>query len=326
MKLTNRGPIRKIKFLFTATLSVFFLLPSLVLGKAIIADHVAVRQFDLIPDEWLEKAKLLTIHYAHTSHGSQINSGLLVLESMNPKYSIAIRINASSAELPPEENPPALRMYDGNPPETYITPEDYWDGESGMNRTRAVADTGLFNFSMWSWCGQQSYNTVETVQRYLDALDTLESEYRSMRFIYMTGHTDGGSATLTRNNQMVRDYVIENEKVLFDFADIESWDPDGNYYPDTTDACEWCYDWCDSHPEDCDFTCDCAHSHKLNCLLKAKAFWWMMARLAGWDGCIQDFDKDKDVDGFDLSFIVRTAECNEKCVEDLAMSFGGNLQ
>jgi len=31
--------------------------------------------------------------------------------------------------------------------------------------------------------------------------------------------------------------------------------------------------------------CDsCAHSHRLNCVLKARAFWWMMARLAGWDG------------------------------------------
>ena len=82
---------------------------------------------------------------------------------------------------------------------------------------------------------------------------------------------------------MVRDYVIANGKVLFDFADIESWDPDGNYYPETTDACEWCSKWCSEHPEDCDFACRrCAHSHKFNCLLKAKAFWWMMARLAGW--------------------------------------------
>ena len=85
-------------------------------SEAIIADHRAVQQFDLIPDEWIEKAKELTIHYAHTSHGSQIISGLLVLESMDPKYSIAIRTSASDARLPPVENPPALRIYDGNPP------------------------------------------------------------------------------------------------------------------------------------------------------------------------------------------------------------------
>jgi len=45
----------------------------------------------------------------------------------------------------------------------------------------------------------------------------------------------------------------------------------------------------DSHPnstlarlaEACD---ECAHSQALNCVLKGRAFWWMMARLAGWNG------------------------------------------
>ena len=78
-----------------------------------------------------------------------------------------------------------------------------------------VADTGLFAFSMWAWCGQQSSNSEQTVQQYLDALDALEQSYPSMRFIYMTGHTDGGSTTLIRNSNLVRDYVRAQRQSAF---------------------------------------------------------------------------------------------------------------
>lgn len=279
-----------------------------VIGQqAIIIDHKCTH-IEAIPSYWLEQAKTLTLHYAHTSHGSQITSGLAVLEGQHSEYSYAIRVSSTEG-LPPAENPPALRIYDGNPPETYISPDDYWDGTSGMNRTRAVAATGRYNFSMWSWCGQQSSNSVQTTQRYLDNLATLEAEYPTMRFIYMTGHTDGSgeTGTLHQRNNQVRQYCRDNGKVLFDFADIESYDPDGNYYLNLgcNDNCDywiggtrhnWATEWCAAHPghELC-ASCSCAHSQALNCNVKARAFWWMMARLAGWPGPPR---ADLDEDGF----------------------------
>ena len=260
-------------------------------AEPIIVDHTCT-DISQIPAYWLEQAKQLTFHYAHTSHGSQINSGILNLESQDSTYSVAIR-TSTTAGLPPVEDPPALRMYDGNPPETYINPDDYWDGESGRNRTRAVADTGDYGFSMWSWCGQVSGASPSYIQNYLATLNQFENEYSGMRFIYMTGHLDGTRAggNLHIRNEQIRNYCIANNKVLFDFADIERYDPDSIDYLDlgANDNCDysggnWADEWCADNPSsDLCASCSCAHSKALNCNRKARAFWWMMARLAGWN-------------------------------------------
>lgn len=252
--------------------------------QTLIIDHENVG-IEQIPDQWLDQARNLAFHYAHTSHGSQIVSGLQYLASQDSRYALSVDHAGGSPPSSSPCTPDYLCVYDGNPPETYITPQDYWSTPDGISRTEAVADTGFFDFSMWSWCGEQSSNSPTTVQQYLDTMNTFETDHPGMRFILMTGHTDGGGATLQQNNDHVRQYAAANGKVLFDFADIESWDPDGNYYPDTNDSCQWCQPWCDANPGSCpDPAISCAHSHSLVCYLKGQAFWWMAARLAGWEG------------------------------------------
>jgi hypothetical protein len=136
---------------------------------------------------------------------------------------------------------------------------------------------------MWSWCGGASDNTETGINIYLDSMSVLEMDYPSVTFVYMTGHLDGGGpeGNLYFCNNLIRDFCANNGKVLFDFADIESYDPDGTYYPYESDGCAWCSDWCAVHT--CPGCGSCAHSHCFNCYQKGKAFWWMMAKIRGWN-------------------------------------------
>ena len=261
---------------------------------ALVIDH---RCTDLgtVPPEWLEQAKLLTFHYAHTSHGSQVCSGLEVWEQLDADYACAIRYG-SSPGLPPVEDPPALRIYDGVIGTTYVGPGDYWSSEAGRTSTRTIAATGDYGYSMWSWCGELSWYAAADVTTYCETMSSYETEFPGMRFILMTGHTDGSgeAGTLNSNNNIIRQYARDHDMVLFDFADIEAHDPNGADYlglgcNDNGDYSggNWPSQWCAAHPGDPYCTsCSCAHSQPIICNLKGAAFWWMMARLAGWSGAV----------------------------------------
>lgn len=152
------------------------------------------------------------------------------------------------------------------------------------------------NVVMWSWCGEVSTATEADINTYLSLMEGLEKDFPNVKFVYITGHLDGTgtSGNLNLRNEQIRKYVRDHGKILFDFADIESYDPsgnaflarnadDGNNYDGGSK--NWSREWCAANPNSplC-AQVSCAHSEPLNCNLKARAFWWLMARLAGWNG------------------------------------------
>jgi uncharacterized repeat protein (TIGR01451 family) len=255
----------------------------------IIIDHTNT-DLSQIADYWIEQAKdLLRVSYGHTSHGSQLVTGMEVLEASAPSGLYDFNTNGAVT-------PGVLSLADYTPSGDLGNP----DRTSWADRTRTYLNGAGSNRNVvvWSWCGQVSSATQADIQTYLDLMNGLEQEYPDVTFVYMTGHLDGSGVEgkLSQRNEQMRQYCRDHNKVLFDFADIESYDPDGEeflsryaddgcWYSCGGGSCNWADEWCSAHESDplCE-SCSCAHSEPLNCNLKARAFWWMLARIAGWPG------------------------------------------
>jgi hypothetical protein len=128
-----------------------------------------------------------------------------------------------------------------------------------------------------------------------------------VHFVYMTGHVNYWKKQNTdARNQQIRDYCIEHDKILYDFADIESYDPDNVHFPYVNDNCDyrdangnylgnWAEEWQNMHILGVEwYQCSCAHSKPLNGNQKAYAAWWLWTKIAGWTGPGALYEDDSD--------------------------------
>ena len=272
-------------------------------GQGVIINHNCTN-LNNIPTGWINTAKAnLHIAYQHTSHGSQLITGMTGLQNWKgEQYAFNNGGSNGALDLHDYAIPGASDL--GNPDRTS------W-AQATSNFLNDPNNSHV-NVIIWSWCGEVSSADSSDIQTYLDLMTSLENNFHNIKFVYMTGHLDGSGleGKLNKNNEQIRRYCRNNNKILYDFADIESYDPDGNFYLNkmANDNCDydsddngtrdknWALDWQESHTENVDwFNCSAAHSQALNGNRKAYAAWWLWASLAGWEGVIANAASSKNV-------------------------------
>ena len=265
---------------------------SLQLFSQIIADHTVVDKFDQIPQYYIDEVKKMWLSYAGESHSAAIRDGLDALESLDAGYAV----NITESGTPEAYTTSHLRASratwgDVNNSSGWIYSYgegDWFTSATAISRTKAGISycnshdltIAVFGFG-WCWDIGIDFNEyISATQDYVDyCADSIDTQV-----IFTTGTVDtytGEDGYIKHlGYESIRDYVAtDTDLVLFDYADIlcyndadepETYTWNGNAYPVI-------------HPdnEDGAYT---GHIGMNGAVRLAKAMWWMMARIAGWDG------------------------------------------
>lgn len=271
-------------------------------GNATTINHLTADIWQIPASAIVQAKASLHIAYGHTSHGSQLISGMG--QSNGAELDAFMTNNGATPGL--------YRWNSGGTGGALDLRDTPFSGASDLGAPDRVAwEQATRNYLtahpecnviIWSWCGQAA-TSISDIDIYLNLMEGLIADYPAVQFVFMTGHLDGSGANglLNLANQHIRSHCLAHDRILFDFADIESYDPDHlvHYMPLLcNDNCDydsdgngsqdtnWALNWQATHVEGVDWwPSGAAHSQHLNGNLKGYAAWWLWATLAGWSPC-----------------------------------------
>jgi hypothetical protein len=241
---------------------------------AIVVDHTSVALFDQIPPTYRTAAAALRLLLRTASVGQNISSGLNCLVN-NASNFCRTGFGVPAAQVPIVSQPQYGRAawlleFRGNPG---------WRGKVDDIISQVNSRSASFDFVTL----KQSYVDDASLAQFWDPsyhpgiaeLESLAAAHPNNRIIYMTAAISKlpQPHIFTFNVQM-RSYTAAEQQPLFDLADLESHRPDGS--PCLTSGV----------PTICaEYNTEVNGGHLTNGMAQqrvAKAFWVLMARLAGW--------------------------------------------
>jgi len=240
--------------------------PSL-LGQGLVVDHRY--DFEGVTSAMIDLVKSrVKLHIARTSHGGQITGGLERL----PERDGRLQSHHEWKTLP---QGPGLCVMDGQFDLYYATPEQYWKDGGDILTRQSLSAVPAVNVSMFVWCREMDRYSEKEVDSYLESMEMLEADFPGVIFIYVTGNAQAkgpGAVRRYRNNERIRAFCRDNDRVLFDFADLDAW-YDGERHLYTYEGQQVPR----QHPA---YGGDeCGHATFESCENKARALWWLLARI-----------------------------------------------
>jgi hypothetical protein len=273
-----------------------------------------------IPQQCINSARNnLHIAYQHTSHGTHVSYGVFGLQDYKAGDDVLFGITNRSPEANRLDFNDCV-MSDYAAPG--VDAADLSRNETAfIQATRNYLDdpdNARINVVMWSWCNIGGHN-VE--QNYLPGMDSLISEYGTggtkigngqgqrsvpVSFIFMTGHANAGSnvgeGSPKNQAELIINHCVDNNRFCLDYYSIDTHDMSDNYWEDAGDngnsaeyGGNFYADWQNSSvlgtnyyenktgPEG-DATYGAHNTQHITANRKAYAMWWILARIAGWDG------------------------------------------
>jgi len=277
-----------------------------------------------IPKSYIDKARTtLHVAYQHTSHGTHVSYGVFGLQDYKTEYSTLFGVtdkaatpDATKLDFHDYDGNSGNYLANGIADLSHGV-----DDSSFVAATEAYldnTDNADINVVMWSWCSIKDHN----ISNYLTGMQTLIDEYKAggtknrmvpVTFIFMTGHAaasefedfDGnndGAGLPHDQAKLIVDYCNAHNYYCIDYYSIDTHDMSDVYHEDADDdandassGANFYSSWLGSHALGTGWyenkispggsvTTPEHNSQHITGNRKAYAFWYVLARIAGWDG------------------------------------------